>query len=73
MDVANASMYDGATSCAEAVLMAQRVTRRHKAIISGGVHPHYREVTETQSRYLDVEIDGQAPDGGLCRVINGKG
>ena len=66
MDVANASMYDGATSCAEAVLMAQRVTRRHKAIISGGVHPHYREVTETQSRYLDIEIDARPPDlGGL--------
>lgn len=62
MDVANASMYDGATSCAEAVLMAQRVTRRHKAIVSGGVHPHYREVTETQSRYLNIEIEGRAPD-----------
>lgn len=62
MDVANASMYDGATACAEAVLMAQRVTRRNRAIISGGVHPHYREVTETQSRYLDIEIDARAPD-----------
>ena len=66
MDVANASMYDGATSCAEAVLMAQRVTRRNRAIFSGGVHPHYREVTETQSRYLNIEIDARAPDvGGL--------
>ena len=62
MDVANASMYDGATSCAEAVLMAQRVTRRRKAIVSGGVHPHYREATETQSRYLDIEIDARMPD-----------
>ncbi|MEP4379939.1 MAG: aminomethyl-transferring glycine dehydrogenase subunit GcvPA [Alphaproteobacteria bacterium] len=62
MDVANASMYDGATACAEAVLMAQRITRRNKAIVSGGVHPHYREVTETQSRYLDIEIDACAPD-----------
>ncbi|MDA0787648.1 MAG: aminomethyl-transferring glycine dehydrogenase subunit GcvPA [Proteobacteria bacterium] len=62
MDVANASMYDGATACAEAVLMAQRITRRHKAIVSGGVHPHYREVTETQSRYLDIEIDARPPD-----------
>lgn len=62
MDVANASMYDGATSCAEAVLMAQRVTRRNKAVISGGVHPHYREVTETQSRYMDIEIDARQPD-----------
>ncbi|MGB0570567.1 MAG: aminomethyl-transferring glycine dehydrogenase subunit GcvPA [Alphaproteobacteria bacterium] len=66
MDVANASMYDGATSCAEAVLMAQRVTRRNKALMSGGVHPHYSKVTETQSRYLDIEIDARPPDvGGL--------
>ena len=62
MEVANASMYDGATSCAEAVLMAQRVTRRSKAILSGGLHPHYREATETQSRYLDIAIDAHAPD-----------
>ena len=47
MDVANASMYDGSTACAEAVLMAHRVTRRHKAVISGGVHPHYVKATET--------------------------
>ncbi len=62
MEVANASMYDGAPSCAEAVLMAQRVTRRNKAVVSGGVHPHYREVIETQSRYMDIEIDAHAPD-----------
>ena len=42
MEVANASMYDGSTACAEAVLMANRVTRRDKAVISGGLHPHYR-------------------------------
>jgi glycine dehydrogenase subunit 1 len=47
MDVANASMYDGSTAAAEAVLMAQRVTRRPKAILSGGVHPHYAETIET--------------------------
>ncbi|MBL8556517.1 MAG: glycine dehydrogenase, partial [Phenylobacterium sp.] len=47
MDVANASMYDGSTACAEAVMMAQRVTRREKAILSGGVHPHYAAVTQT--------------------------
>jgi hypothetical protein len=62
MEVANASMYDGATSCAEAVLMARRITRRDKAILSGGLHPHYRDVTETQTRYLDLEIVSSAPD-----------
>ncbi len=71
MDVANASMYDGATSCAEAVLMAQRVTRRNRAIVSGGVHPHYREVTETQSRYLDIEIDARSPDLGGVEDLAG--
>ena len=49
MDVANASMYDGSTACGEAVLMAHRVTKRNKAILSGGLHPHYAEVIETLS------------------------
>src|ERR1700733_2414353 len=49
MEVANASVYDGSTATAEAVLMAQRLTRRHKAVLSGGLHPHYREVVETVS------------------------
>ncbi len=47
MEVANASLYDGSTATAEAVLMAQRVTRRKKAILSGGLHPHYAETVET--------------------------
>src|ERR1700761_9007443 len=47
MEVANASLYDGSTATAEAVLMAQRVTRRPKAILSGGLHPHYAESVET--------------------------
>jgi len=47
MEVANASLYDGSTATAEAVLMAQRLTRRPKAILSGGLHPHYAETIET--------------------------
>jgi glycine dehydrogenase subunit 1 len=47
MDVANASLYDGSTATAEAVLMAQRVTKRGKAILSGALHPHYAETVET--------------------------
>ena len=62
MDVANASMYDGATACSEAVMMAARVSRRAKAILSGGLHPHYREVTETMAALLGVEIDALAAD-----------
>lgn len=62
MDVANASMYDGSTATAEAVLMAHRVTRRSKAIVSGGLHPHYREVVETLSHYGGAEVVALPPD-----------
>ena len=47
MEVANASLYDGSTATAEAVMMAQRLTRRGKAILSGSLHPHYAETVET--------------------------
>ncbi|MBK8085856.1 MAG: aminomethyl-transferring glycine dehydrogenase subunit GcvPA [Devosia sp.] len=47
MDVANASMYDGSTATAEAVLMARRLTRRNRIVLSGGLHPHYRDVVRT--------------------------
>jgi glycine dehydrogenase subunit 1 len=50
MEVANASMYDGSTATSEAVLMAHRLTRRHKAVLSGNLHPHYRETVATISR-----------------------
>ncbi|MCC6914923.1 MAG: aminomethyl-transferring glycine dehydrogenase subunit GcvPA [Rhodospirillaceae bacterium] len=62
MEVANASMYDGATACAEAVAMAARVTKRDRALISGRVHPHYRDVTKTQMTFLDVDVECLAPD-----------
>ena len=64
MEVANASMYDGATACAEAVLMANRVTRRKRAVLSGGLHPQYRSVVETQSKFLDGNIVAADPDAG---------
>src|SRR6516225_7081004 len=47
MEVANASMYDGSTACGEAVMMAARVTKRGKAVLSGGLHPHYAETCWT--------------------------
>jgi len=56
MDVANASMYDGSTACSEAVLMAFRVTKRRKAVISGTLHPHYRDVVRTMERF-DADED----------------
>ena len=49
MEVANASMYDGSTAAAEAVLMAHRLTKRRKAVLAGNLHPHYRGVIETIS------------------------
>lgn len=56
MEVANASMYDGSTAAAEAVLMAHRVTKRGKAVLSGGLHPHYAEVIKTISRYSQSDV-----------------
>lgn len=47
LDIANASMYDGATACAEAVLMARRVTGRNRTLFMGGKHPEYLEVAKT--------------------------
>ena len=57
MPVANASLYDGSTAMAEGVLMATRVTRRNKAVISGGVHPHYVRATETVVHAVGVETE----------------
>src|SRR6516165_10003878 len=54
MDVANASMYDGSTGAAEAVLMAMRVTGRQKAVVASTVHPEYREVLATYLRHRDL-------------------
>lgn len=61
MDVANASMYDGATSAAEAVMMANRVTRRHRAVISGNLHPHYRDTIATMGAMTGFECDVAEP------------
>lgn len=62
MEVANASMYDGSTATAEAVLMAHRLTKRRKALLSGGLHPHYAEVVRTISRLAEDEVADMAPD-----------
>jgi glycine dehydrogenase subunit 1 len=76
MEVANASMYDGATGCAEAVMMANRLTRRNKAVLSGGLHPHYREATATHARFLGFTLaaPAPAPTGGedLMALVDGE-
>jgi len=56
MDVANASMYDGSTGTGEAVLMAHRITKRKKAVLSGGLHPQYREVVEGLSNMASDKV-----------------
>ena len=56
MEVANASMYDGSTAAAEAVLMAHRITKRNRAVLAGNLHPHYRETIETVARAAEHEI-----------------
>jgi glycine dehydrogenase subunit 1 len=56
MEVANASMYDGSTATAEAVLMAHRITKRKKAVLAGNLHPHYRETVETVSGMSDHAV-----------------
>lgn len=61
-DVANASMYDGSTACYEAISMAGRVTRRKKAILSSGLHPHYVSVAETMAKFTGDTLDVAAPE-----------
>ena len=56
MDVANASMYDGSTACAEAAIMACRVTKRRRVVMSGGLHPHYAAATRTVCEAQGIEV-----------------
>ena len=65
MEVANASMYDGSTACGEAMLMAHRLTRRRKAVLSGGLHPQYADVAATLAAH------GGRRDRAACRPTRG--
>ncbi|PYS20744.1 MAG: aminomethyl-transferring glycine dehydrogenase subunit GcvPA [Acidobacteria bacterium] len=56
MDIANASMYDGSTAMAEAVLMAERITKRSKVIVSSAVHPQYLEVAQTYVQHAGINL-----------------
>jgi glycine dehydrogenase subunit 1 len=70
MDVANASMYDGSTGAAEAVMMAVRVTGRHKAVAAATVHPEYREVMATYAKHqgLPSMLVGYDPETGRVNL-----
>jgi glycine dehydrogenase subunit 1 len=61
-DVANASMYDGSTACWEAIGMARRITRRGKAILSSGLHPHYVSVAKTMARFTGDQLVTSIPE-----------
>jgi glycine dehydrogenase subunit 1 len=61
-EVANASMYDGSTACWEAIGMARRITRRTKAILSSGLHPHYVSVANTMARFTGDHLTTSLPE-----------
>ena len=62
MEIANASLYDGASAAAEAVAMARRVTRRPGVVLAGGLHPHWRDCIATMARWSDAELDAAPAD-----------
>lgn len=70
MEVANASMYDGSTALAEAVLMAERVTRRSKVIACGAIHPEYLEVVNTYVQHAGIDLVHADFDAGTGQTSN---
>jgi glycine dehydrogenase subunit 1 len=60
-EVANASMYDGSTACWEAIGMARRITRKSKAILSSGLHPHYVSVCNTMAKFTGDTLETALP------------
>ena len=78
-DIANASMYDGSTACWEAIAMSGRVTRRKKAVLSGGLHPHYVATAQTMAKFTGDTLDCRLPvleaapdDAAVIAAIDGE-
>ncbi|MFM6853985.1 MAG: aminomethyl-transferring glycine dehydrogenase subunit GcvPA, partial [Sphingopyxis sp.] len=75
-DIANASMYDGSTACWEAIGMARRITRRTRAVIAGGLHPHYVGVARTMAKFtgdtLVETMASPAAAGDVTHAIDGE-
>jgi glycine dehydrogenase subunit 1 len=79
MEISNASLYDGASAAAEAVLMAERLKGRPKILVAGSLHPQYREVIRTYVRNLNIRVEeseydekGQVDIEKLRRMIDGE-
>lgn len=78
MDVANSSLYDGATALAEAMNLACGVTNRHKVLVSAGIHPFYRQVLATYAHDLGFTITevplvgGQTDKEALVAALDGE-
>ena len=76
MEVAAASMYDGASALAEAALMAMRVTQKNRLLISEGVHPHHRQVVASYLSGLEVTVEtiplqaGRTDPGDVTRLVD---
>ncbi|MBS0255789.1 MAG: aminomethyl-transferring glycine dehydrogenase subunit GcvPA [Proteobacteria bacterium] len=78
-DLANASMYDGSTACWEAIAMATRVTKRSRAVLSAGLHPHYVATAQTMARFTGdtlvaatPQLVAEADDAALIAAIDGE-
>ena len=78
-DIANASMYDGSTACWEAIAMACRVTKRSRAMLSGGLHPHYVATARTMARFagdkvkaLPSKLDAAPDDADIIAALDSE-
>lgn len=57
MDISNATVYDGGTACAEAILMARRISKKQKALVSENLNPEYKKVIDTYTWANEIEIE----------------